>query len=122
MEKSTLGETISALRIEKSISQRQIAEKMNRTQKTVSKWEKDLLKPNKQALANLSEILGVSVEVFKDVKQLSTKAVPVKKTLKILEFLCDSNILEPICHGVAFLWKLLRVFGSWLWEIINVWD
>ena len=122
MEKSTLGETISSLRIEKSISQRQIAEKMNINQKTISKWEKDLLKPNKQTLANLAEILGVSVAVFKDVKQLSTKAVPVKKTLKILEFLCDSNILEPICHGVACLWKLLRVFGSWLWEIINVWD
>lgn len=58
----TLGETISSLRKEKSMTQNDLAEKMNVTDKAVSKWERDLSCPDVNSLPKLAEILGTTVE------------------------------------------------------------
>ena len=58
----TLGETISSLRKEKNMTQNNLAEKMNVTDKAVSKWERDLSCPDVNSLPKLAEILGTTVE------------------------------------------------------------
>ena len=40
MAKKSMGEIISALRKERNMTQRELAEKMNVTDKAVSKWER----------------------------------------------------------------------------------
>lgn len=62
MTNKTLGEIINFLRKEKNMTQNDLAEKMNVTDKAVSKWERNLSCPDVNPIPKLAEILGVSVE------------------------------------------------------------
>ena len=57
-----IGETIASLRKEKGMTQSELAEKMNVTDKAVSKWERNLSCPDINTISKLANILGVSVE------------------------------------------------------------
>lgn len=61
MSSKSLGEMISSLRKEKNMTQNDLAEKMNVTDKAVSKWERNLSCPDVNSIPKLAEILGVSV-------------------------------------------------------------
>ena len=62
MSNKSIGEIISSLRKEKGMTQNDLAEKMNVTDKAVSKWERNLSCPDVNSIPKLAEILGVSVE------------------------------------------------------------
>lgn len=62
MSNKNLGEMISSLRKEKNMTQNDLAEKMNVTDKAVSKWERNLSCPDVNSIPKLAEVLGVSVE------------------------------------------------------------
>ena len=62
MSSKSLGEMISSLRKEKNMTQNDLAEKMNVTDKAVSKWERNLSCPDVNSIPKLAEVLGVSVE------------------------------------------------------------
>ncbi|MBP3596535.1 MAG: helix-turn-helix transcriptional regulator [Clostridia bacterium] len=61
MSNKTLGEMISSLRKEKNMTQNDLAEKMNVTDKAVSKWERNLSCPDVNSIPKLAEILGTTV-------------------------------------------------------------
>ncbi len=62
MSNKSIGEIISSLRKEKGMTQNDLAEKMNVTDKAVSKWERNLSCPDINSIPKLAEILGTSVE------------------------------------------------------------
>ncbi len=64
----TMGELISTLRREKGLTQRDLADKLNITDKAVSKWERDLSYPDTATIPKLAEILGVSLEELMNFK------------------------------------------------------
>lgn len=57
-----VGNLILTLRKEKHMTQRQLADLMNISDKTISKWERGLGCPDVSLLHSLSEILGVNIE------------------------------------------------------------
>ena len=72
MATSSMGETISTLRKEKGMTQKELADLLNITDKAVSKWERDIAFPDTQTIPKLAEILGVSIEEL-----MHAKSVPV---------------------------------------------
>ena len=62
MSNKNLGEMISSLRKEKGMTQSELAEKMNVTDKAVSKWERNLACPDVNSIPKLAEVLGITVE------------------------------------------------------------
>lgn len=62
MDCRKVGALIYKLRTEKNMTQKEIADKMNISDKTVSKWERGLGCPDVSLLAELSEVLGVNIE------------------------------------------------------------
>ena len=62
MANKSMGELITFLRKEKGMTQNDLAQKMNVTDKAVSKWERDLSRPDINSIPKLAEILGISVE------------------------------------------------------------
>ena len=62
MDCSKTGAVISRLRHEKGYTQKQLAEKMNISDRTVSKWERGAGCPDISVVVQLADILGVSVE------------------------------------------------------------
>jgi len=62
MENKTMGEMIAELRKVKGMTQRDLAEKLNVSDKAVSKWERNVACPDIQNIPKHAEILGVSVD------------------------------------------------------------
>ena len=62
MSNKSIGEIISNLRKEKGMTQNDLAQKMNVTDKAVSKWERNLSCPDVNSIPKLAEILGTIVE------------------------------------------------------------
>ncbi|MBQ6936633.1 MAG: helix-turn-helix transcriptional regulator, partial [Clostridia bacterium] len=74
MSNKTTGELISSLRHEKGFTQKELAEKLNVTDKAVSKWERDVSLPDINTIPKLAEILGISIEeLIKSNPQNNTK-------------------------------------------------
>lgn len=69
MKAKSLGQMISSLRKEKGMTQNDLAEKMNVTDKAVSKWERDLSYPDINSIPRLAETLDVSVEELLNAKK-----------------------------------------------------
>jgi transcriptional regulator with XRE-family HTH domain len=57
-----VGNLIKVLRHEKNMTQKQLADKMNISDKAISKWERGLGCPDVSLLAELSSILEVNIE------------------------------------------------------------
>lgn len=68
----TIGEKITALRNEYNLSQGALAEKMNVSRQSISKWETDKSVPDLDKLVLLSEIFHISIdELVKDEEPFS---------------------------------------------------
>ncbi len=62
MNTLSLGEKISTMRKDKNMTQAQLAELMNVTDKAVSKWERNLSCPDINSLPRLAEIFDITVD------------------------------------------------------------
>lgn len=60
--RKTLGRLISETRKAKGMTQLELAQKLNVTDKAVSKWERDLSCPDVNSLPQLAEVLGLTLE------------------------------------------------------------
>lgn len=59
---STLGSRLQELRKQRGLTQEQIAEKLNVTNQSVSKWEKDINAPDITLLVELADLFKTSVD------------------------------------------------------------
>ena len=57
---SSFGERVKTLRMEKGMTQIQLAESMNTTKGSVSAWERDLRTPSKAGVEKLCQLFDVS--------------------------------------------------------------
>ena len=74
MTNKSMGEVISSLRKEKGMTQKELADQLNITDKAVSKWERNIAFPDTATIPKLAEILEVSVEEL-----MTTKAIPTSE-------------------------------------------
>ena len=96
MMNRSMGEVISSLRKEQNLTQKELAAKLNLTDKAVSKWERDVACPDTQTLPKLAEILGISVEEL-----LNAKAVPASGHRGAGYFFPLVLKAVPVAMGVA---------------------
>lgn len=62
MDCNKVGKLILGLRMEKGLTQKQLADEMNISDKAISKWERGLGCPDVSLLHRLSEVLNVNIE------------------------------------------------------------
>lgn len=98
MEKQTLGQKIFELRKAKNMTQLELANMLNITDKAVSKWERDISCPDINTFPKLAEILGVSVDELlqananaksehgemKDTFDMVLKAIPLAMSVAVI--------------------------------------
>ena len=80
----TIGEMISSLRKEKGMTQNELAEKMNVTDKAVSKWERDLSCPDINTISKLANILDVSVDELLQAKKKENSNTKLKELINLI--------------------------------------
>lgn len=80
---NTMGEIIAVRRKELGMTQKELAAKMNVTDKAVSKWERGLACPDINSIPQLAETLGVSVVELMDAQSgEKTEEAPMKHIVK----------------------------------------
>lgn len=105
MTNKSTGEIISTLRKEKGLTQKELADKLNITDKAISKWERDLACPDTQTIPRLAEILGISVEAL-----LNAKPVPASGH-KGAEYLMDI-VLKAVPMAMGISVTVLSLLGE----------
>ena len=95
---NTMGMVIASLRKAQGMTQAELAEKMQVTDKAVSKWERDLSCPDIQSLPRLAEILEVSVE---ELMQGETRSASlVKRINEIVDLVLNALV---VAMGIALV-------------------
>lgn len=90
-----IGRLIRKLRLEKNLSQAQLAEKLNLSPKTISKWETGRGCPDSSSWADLSEILGTDIKSIMEGK-LEKKEEDIGKLSRAHFYIC------PHCKNIVF--------------------
>lgn len=130
MEKNTLGAYIRTLRSQNQMTQSRLADKLNVTDKAVSKWERGLSYPDIALFPKLADILGVNVS---DLLKESLGESPPSRLAQIFEMSHDFRTPLHIILGCADMAEThyedkeqvlrylqsIRVSGGYLLEIIN---
>ncbi len=100
MNCSDTGKTIKLLRISMGYTQKQLADMMNISDKTVSKWERGLGCPDIDLLTRLSDILSVSIETLLEGNLISNSIKEINmKNNKY--YICPECGNISICTGEA---------------------
>lgn len=123
-----IGETIASLRKEKGMTQNELAEKMNITDKAVSKWERNLSCPDINTISKLADVLGVSVEELLKAKKkdytndrikylinLILKAVSMAMGIAVLVL----NVINQIDTKSSIIMLSIAIFCSGLYLFSN---
>ena len=100
MKTQTLGMMITSLRKKNGMTQLELAEKMNVTDKAVSKWERDLCCPDINSIPKLAHLFGISVDELMQVKSVSQKKEPADTKGEIITLIFKAIALAM---GIALL-------------------
>ena len=98
MKEDSLGKKISTLRKARGMTQLELADKMNVTDKAVSKWERDLSRPDIDSLPKLAEALGLSVDDL-----MRSHQRPESTATKLGEIVRIILKAIPLAMGVAVI-------------------
>ncbi len=82
MNQTEIGEFISKCRKEKKVTQAQLAERLNITDRAVSKWETGKSMPDSSIMLELCEILGITVNDLLSGEKIGMESYE-KKQMKI---------------------------------------
>lgn len=101
MADKSMGEIIAVLRRERGMTQKELADRLNITDKAISKWERGLALPDTAAIPKLAEIFGVSVEELISAKASSGakhRGAANAEAVKIMSIVLRAI---PLAMGVA---------------------
>lgn len=94
----TMGDLIAERRKEKGMTQKDLADRLNITDKAVSKWERNLACPDISTIPKLAETLGLSVD------ELLNVTPSEKPKAKTVETVLDTVLKAvPLAMGVALI-------------------
>ena len=96
MTNKSMAEVISSRRKELGMTQKELAEKLNITDKAVSKWERGIACPDTASIPKLAQILGISLE------ELMTANPAENSGHRGAEYLTDLILKAvPLAMGIA---------------------
>ena len=102
MDCNKVGKLIYGLRKEKGLTQKQLADTMNISDRTISKWERGMGCPDISLLHELSEAFEVNIEkiLLGDLEPNDADGGNMKK---VKFYMCPTcgNILTSICEATA---------------------
>ena len=111
-----IGDNLSELRKRRGLTQFELAEKFNYTDRAVSKWENGDTLPDVEVLYNLCEFYGVTIDYLthEENAQFKSKTNPLNKSNRIVITALVSSIVWMLAT-VIFVYCLLRNKGV-IWQ------
>ena len=120
--KVIIGENLANLRKEKKLTQAELAEKFNYTDKAVSKWEKGETSPDIETLYALCEFYGVTIDYLTHPGSKQEKEEFVKKDTDLVSKIWQSALaVSIIWMAVTFTFIYLMMFRDFIYWQVFVW-
>lgn len=134
MDQEKIGKFIADCRKEKGLTQLQLAEKLNITNRAVSKWETGKSCPDVSLMLELCNILGITVNELlsggrilmedyqkkaeENLVELQDKKMKAQKMFKRMEFawLAIAILLSPVHFAINYFYPDNQ--GTWIGDII----
>lgn len=113
MDNVKMGQFILELRKAHQMTQKDLAEKLNVTDKSVSKWERGLSCPDISLLTPLSDIFGVSVSDLLNGCRSSVEEASAEADV--------NNILQYAGESAKSKMKLIQDIGTVAFSILIFW-
>ena len=109
--KIIVGKNLSALRKQRKITQLELAEKMNYSDKAVSKWEQGATMPDLETLKQLCDFYGVTLDYLVDENNIKNPHVDTNKQSVIfvnhIIITCLMGVLVWMIATLIFVYPLL---------------
>lgn len=105
MDQLKIGSFIRELRKEKGITQEELAEAMNTSRRTISRWETGSNMPDLDMIPEIAEFFGISISELFDGKRKDIVMNEVKETvLKAAEYTNEQQkkTAKAVCAYFAF--------------------
>ena len=121
MEKKTLGTFIAVLRKAKGLTQKQLAEMLNVSDKAISRWERDECAPDLSVIPVLADIFDITAdELLRGQRKQPQEPVThygVQKTETQIRYLLkkketDFTILSCVSIGIALFGLIAAMIGN----------
>lgn len=116
MDQKKIGKYIADKRKELGLTQMQLAEKLNMSNKSVSKWERGVCLPDVSMYMKLCEVLGISLNEFLAGEDLTEKEIIPKSEENIINIATDSkksrqrgNLLIALVVGLALFFFIMFI-------------
>lgn len=100
MEQEMIGKFISACRKEQGLTQMQLAEKLNITNRAVSKWETGKSVPDVSLMLDLCGILGITVNELLGGKRITMEDYHKKAEENLMELQSKKEKAQKECNAV----------------------
>lgn len=115
MDNIKTGQFIKDLRTEKGLTQQELAEKLNCTNKAISRWETGSGSPDIDFLAPLAEILGVSVNELLAGERIKEDELLQKSDKVIINTMKESKKQKDKLQWIVFIISCLFQALITLW-------
>lgn len=97
MDQQKIGEFLKTLRKEKNLTQEDLADKMNVSRRTVSRWETGSNLPDLSLLVELADLYDVDMrEIFNGERKNETMDKDLKETMQMAADYTDDNMKKII--------------------------
>lgn len=117
LNKEKFGVFVAALRKEKGLTQKELAQQLHVTDKAVSKWERALSLPDVALLSPLAEALGVTVTELLEGKRLENRSMDADETDRLVQKVIDLSAetqrrTPPFKRKAAFPFLISVLLGG----------
>ena len=103
MDLIKIGKYIAAKRKALGLTQKQLAEKLNMSDKSVSKWERGICLPDVTVYLELCKILGISINEFLAGEDIIEENIEQKSEENILKITKDNKTKQKILKKIITL-------------------
>ena len=132
-----IGDQIKALRIERKISQKSLADSLGITQSTIANYENNIRQPNLEMLINISDYFNVSTDFILSRTGIYENKVSVDhNNIEVADYFLNIMLNRPVNEAYAYaeayyqrhgirklyftLFRMVMTKVGWLWEVEEI--
>jgi len=119
MNQEAIGTFIAACRKEQGLTQMQLAEKLNITNRAVSKWETGKSCPDVSIMLDLCDILGITVNELLSGERIPMEHYQKKAEQNLLELQRKKDKAQKSLLRVELIWLAIALLLSPIHFLIN---
>ena len=103
MERKTIGEFIAVLRKANGLTQRQLAEKLNVSEKSISRWERNETSPDLALIPVIAELFSVTSDELLRGERIDPAAIaaPAPKQEKRIAYMLKQALTRHQIHSIT---------------------